>query len=80
MTWRKQENDKIVDGEKVSKSRGLYAGQVFPATRIIADVATTDTVVYGQSGVIGFTKTEDPNITSFGVKIVDTDKESVTSP
>ena len=27
VTWRKQENDKIVDGVKVSKSRGLYAGQ-----------------------------------------------------
>ena len=76
MTWRKQANDKFVDGAKISKARGLYAGQVFPATRIIADVATTDTVVYGQSGVIGFTKTEDPNTTSFGVKIVDTDKDN----
>ena len=76
VTWRKQAHDKIVDGSKVSKARGLYAGQVFPATRIISDVATTDTVVYGQSGIIGFTKTEDPNTSSFGVKIVDTDKDN----
>ena len=76
VTWRKQANDKIVDGAKVSKARGLYAGQVFPATRIIKDVATTDTVVYGQSGIIGFTKTEDPNVSSFGIKLVDTDKDN----
>ena len=76
VTWRKQANDKIIDGSKISKSRGLYAGQIFPTTRIIKDVATTDTVVYGQSGIIGFTKTEDPNISSFGVKIVDTDKDN----
>ena len=76
VTWRKQENDKIVDGVKVSKSRGLYAGQIFPATNIIADVATTDTVVYGKSGIIGFTKTEDPNTSTFAVKIVDADKNN----
>ena len=76
VTWRKQANDKIIDGAKISKARGLYAGQIFPATRIIADVATTDTVVYGQSGIIGFTKTEDPNTSTFGVKIVDTDKNN----
>ena len=76
VTWRKQTDDKIIDGVKVSKARGLYAGQVFPATRIIADVATTDTVVYGESGVISFTKTEDPNTTEFGIKIVDTEKDN----
>ena len=76
VTWRKQEHDKVVDGAIVSKARGLYAGQIFPATRIIADVATTDTVVYGQSGIIGFTKTEDPNTSTFGVKIIDTDKDN----
>tara|TARA_Y100000114_G_scaffold66647_1_gene61114 strand:- start:21 stop:3155 length:3135 start_codon:yes stop_codon:yes gene_type:complete len=76
VTWRKQAHDKIVDGAKISKARGLYAGQVFPATRIIKNVDTTDTVVYGQSGIIGFTKTEDPNTSSFGVKIVDTDKDN----
>ena len=76
VTWRKQENDKIVDGAIVSKARGLYAGQIFPATRIITDVATTDTVVYGQSGIIGFSNTEDPDTTTFGVKIIDTDKDN----
>ena len=76
VTWRKQSNDKIIDGAKISKARSLYAGQIFPATRIISDVATTDTVVYGQSGIIGFTKTEDPNTSTFGVKIVDTDKNN----
>ncbi len=76
VTWRKQAHDKIIDGVIVSKARGLYAGQVFPATRIIKDIATTDTVVYGQSGIIGFSVTEDPNTTSFGVKIVDTDKNN----
>ena len=76
VTWTKQTEDRIVDGVKVSKARGLYAGQVYPATRIIADVATTDTSVYGQSGIVAFTKTEDPNITSFGVRIIDTDKNN----
>jgi len=76
VTWRKQQDDKIVDGVKVSKARGLYAGQVFPATNIIADVATTDTAIYAKSGIVAFTKTEDPNTTSFGVRIVDTDKNN----
>ena len=76
LTWRKQEDDKIVDGVKVSKARGIYAGRVFPATRLIAGVTTTDTVVYGQSGVIGFTRTEDPDTLEFGIKIVDTEKDN----
>ena len=73
VTWRKQEDDKFVDGIKVSKARGLYAGRVMPATRIIAGVGTTSTIMYGQGGVIGFTKTEDPNVTEFNIKVVDTD-------
>ena len=76
VTWRKQEDDKFVDGVKVSKARGLYVGRVQPATRLIAGVGTTSTVMYGQSGIIGFTKTEDPNITEFDIKIVDTDKDN----
>ena len=76
VTWRKQEDDKIVDGVKVSKARGLYAGRILPATRIIAGVGTTSTVMYGQSGIIGFTKTEDPNTTEFSIKIVDADKDN----
>ena len=76
VTWRKQEDDKFVDGVKVSKARGLYAGRVLPATRIISGVGTTSTVMYGQSGIIGFTKTEDPNVAEFNVKVVDTDKDN----
>jgi len=76
VTWRKQEDDKFVDGVKVSKARGLYVGRVQPATRIISGVGTTSTVMYGQSGIIGFTKTEDPNVTEFDIKIVDTDKDN----
>ena len=76
VTWSKQKDDKWIDGIKVSKSRGLYAGQVYPATRIIADVAVGDTKVYGQTGLINFRTTEDPNITSFGVRIVDSDKNN----
>ena len=76
VTWRKQEDDKFIDGVKVSKARGLYVGRVLPATRLIAGVGTTSTVMYGQSGIIGFTKTEDPNLTEFDIKIVDTDKDN----
>ncbi len=76
VTWTKQKVDKIVDGVKVSKARGLYAGQVYPVAQIIADVATSDTTVYADSGIVAFTKTEDPNITEFGVRIVDTDKDN----
>ena len=76
VTWRKQEVDKIIDGVKVSKARGIYAGRVLPATRMIAGIGTTSTVVYGQSGVIGFTKTEEPNVNEFKLKIIDTDKDN----
>ena len=76
VTWTRQKVDKFVDGVKVSKARGLYAGQIYPVSKIIADVATTDTTVYADSGIVAFTKTEDPNITEFGVRIVDTDKNN----
>ncbi len=76
VTWTKQKDDKFVDGVKVSKARGLYAGQVFPATNIIAGVGTTSTSIYAQSGIIAFTKTEDPNITEFGIRIVDSNKNN----
>ncbi len=76
VTWRKQEDDKFVDGVKVSKARGLYVGRVQPATRIISGVGTTSTVMYGQSGIIGFTKTEDPNVSEFAIKVLDTDKDN----
>ena len=74
--WRLQEADKVVDGVKISKARGLYVGRVQPTTRIISGVGTTSTVMYGQSGIIGFTKTEDPNISEFAVKVLDTDKDN----
>tara|TARA_B100001250_G_scaffold96842_1_gene81100 strand:- start:9919 stop:13056 length:3138 start_codon:yes stop_codon:yes gene_type:complete len=76
VTWSKQVDDKLIDGIKVSKSRGLYSSGIHPATRIIANVGPLDTKVYGQSGLINFRMSEDPNTSSFTIRIVDTEKNN----
>ena len=76
VTWCKQQDDIIVDGAPVSKSRALYAASIKPAARIIQGISTTDNVFYTGGGALVFSKTEEPDTTSFSVRIADTDKNN----
>ena len=76
VTWCKQQDDIIVDGAPVSKSRALYAARIKPAARIIQGISTTDNVFYTGGGALVFSKTEEPDTTSFSVRIADTDKNN----
>ncbi len=76
ISWSKQRNDKFVDGVVVSKARDLYVGQVYPAARIIQDIAKSDTTFYTDAGIIGFRRTEEPDETDLTLKIIDTDKDN----
>ena len=76
ISWAKQRDDRFVDGVKVSKARDLYAGQVYPAARIIQDIAKSATGFYTDAGIIGFRRTEEPDETDLTLKIIDTDKDN----
>ena len=75
VVWCKQQEDKFVNGVKVSKSRPEDTSRVFPATRLISDVSTNDTEFYTVGGTLIFSTTEEPNDTDFGVNIFDTRDE-----
>ena len=76
ISWSKQRNDKFVDGVVVSKARDLYVGQVYPAARIIQDIAKNATTFYTDAGIIGFKRTEAPDAADMELKIIDTDKDN----
>lgn len=75
IVWCKQQEDKFVNGVKVSKSRPEDTSRVFPATRLISDISTTDTEFYTVGGTLIFSTTEEPDDTDFGVNIWDTRDE-----
>ena len=76
VVWCKQQDDIIVDGAPVSKARALYAAKVKPAARLIKSVSTTDNTFYTSSGSLVFSKTEEPDVGTFGVQIIDADKNN----
>ena len=43
LKWAKQKVNKVIDGEIVYKNRNLYEPLVYPTSKIIADVSSTDT-------------------------------------
>ena len=76
VVWCKQQDDLIVEGAPVSKARDMYAAKVKPAARIIQSASTTDNTFYTGSGALVFSKTEQPDVSTFGIQIVDTDKNN----
>ena len=44
--WRKQTNDMIIDGVKISKERNSLEPQILPTTGIIKSINSTDTKMY----------------------------------
>lgn len=77
IVWCPQQDDIFVGGVRVSKSRNEYSSSIKPTARVIKDITTTDSVFYTNSGSLVFSKTEDPNTTSFDIQIIDTDKDNV---
>jgi len=76
VVWCQQQEDLFVDGIKVSKARVEYAAQIKPTARIIKNVSTTDSIFYADGGSLVFSKTEDPNTSSFDIQIIDSDKDN----
>jgi len=74
--WCKQQDDLIVDGAVVSKARDLYDARIKPAARLIQSVSTTDNTFYTGGGALVFSTTEEPNTTTFGIQIIDADKNN----
>jgi hypothetical protein len=76
VVWCQQQEDLFVDGIKVSKSRVEYAAKIKPTAKIIKSITTTDNIFYADGGSLIFSRTEDPNTTSFDVQIIDGDKDN----
>jgi len=76
IVWCPQQDDIFVGGVKVSKSRNEYSSSIKPTARIIKNITTTDSIFYTNSGSLIFSKTEDPNTTTFDVQIIDEDKNN----
>lgn len=76
VVWCKQQDDLVVAGVKISKSREEYAARIKPNSRIIKDISTSDSIFYADGGTLAFSKTEEPNTTSFSVQIIDSDKDN----
>jgi len=76
VVWCQQQEDLFVNGIKVSKSRVEYAAKIKPTAKIIKSITTTDNIFYADGGSLIFSRTEDPNTTSFDVQIIDGDKDN----
>jgi hypothetical protein len=76
VVWCKQQEDTFVDGVKISKARSEYAAKIKPTARIIKNISTSDGIFYADGGSLVFSKTEDPNTTSFDIQIIDSDKDN----
>lgn len=73
ITWSKQQDDVIIGGEIISKSRQLYKSRLNPTTRIIKGIGTTDSVIYAESGNLLFTDVESPDQSTIDVKFIDSE-------
>ena len=71
IVWSKQQEDIFLDGAIISKARPIYSGRIFPAARIIRNIASNHTSVYADGGSLAFRKTEEPDNTEFNVRIID---------
>ena len=74
--WCKQQDDIVVDGAPVSKARDLYDARVKPAARIIQSISTTDNTFYSGGGALVFSKTEEPDVSTMSIQIIDADKNN----
>jgi hypothetical protein len=74
--WCKQQRDIVINGQIISKARDSYKSRIYPSTRIIKSISTSDNIFYADSGEIIFDVTEDPNTTNFNIKIIDSDKDN----
>jgi len=57
--WKKQTEDVIIDGAKISKNRNYLEPQVFPNTNIIQPVAANDTKIYVENTYPMFQRIDD---------------------
>ena len=46
VSWKKQENDLVVDGLSIAKDRPLQVGNFFPSARLIRNVGTSSVTTY----------------------------------
>jgi hypothetical protein len=76
VVWCKQQDDVVVSGVKISKARDEYAAAIKPNSRIIKNISISDSIFYADGGSLAFSKTEEPNTTSFSVQIIDSDKDN----
>ena len=80
VTWCKQTEDKIIDGQIIGKDRDLYEASIIPSAYIIKSVGVGTTVIYVDSVRPFFNPQNESNVsTSFQNSIVLTSQDSLIS-
>lgn len=46
LSWTKQKTDRVVNGQQIFKTRNSILSQIYPVTKIIKDVSTSDNIIY----------------------------------
>ena len=76
--WRKQTEDVIIDGAKITKDRNYLAAQVYPTSHIIKSVSSSDTKVYVETTYPIFKDIDDTSGTRNNIRIVGLGTTAVT--
>ena len=71
--WCRQTEDKIIDGQEVSKDRTLYEALIYPSTNLIQSVGVTSTVLFVESVKTFFDSTKEFNSKNNKITIISQD-------
>jgi hypothetical protein len=71
LTWTKQKEDLIIDGQQVSKSRSINNSKLFPVSNIIKPVSIGSTEIFVESGQPLFKEFDDISESDLNVVIID---------
>ena len=69
LTWCKQRNDKIINGQSVAKDRVIYEPLINPSSYLIQPIATTDTKFYVDNVTTFFNASNENTSSSYQGKI-----------
>tara|TARA_B100000427_G_scaffold175279_1_gene145750 strand:- start:3 stop:11099 length:11097 start_codon:yes stop_codon:yes gene_type:complete len=76
--WRKQTEDVIIDGARITKNRNYLTAQFYPTSHIIKSVSATDTKLYLENTYPIFKDIDDTSGTRNNIRIVGLGTTAVT--
>jgi len=70
LLWRKQTEDRIIDGQSTTKDREIYEAIIQPSTTLIQNVGISTTVLFVESVKTFFNSTNELNSNNDKIKII----------